>query len=386
MSDLGDLLELMHEADGSFTTFRGEFLVTEHSTVAMRAMAAAMERTTRRSRTRGKRSGSFHGSFFIGNSDEIDADTEPATSRLRIWIDDSGRLREEQGEGEDTGLVIKDGTRWWSYDTMRGAQTNDGDDEASSVVSGSYEHLTNPTALLERLRFRPLGRGERAGRPVVRASAVARAQVVSRPGFGGGADRFEVEVDERYGVILSFRAWFDGDAMLLVEAETVVFDEPLDPATFVFASPDGTAPETEREPPQVAHVALHELAHLAPFDVFVIGALPEGWMSFANFSPPHDRPPRPAQATVIYTAPGGGGTVMLTQQSHAGAGETIPVDRTIDRDGLTLEITERVPGFNSVRLVRGGTRVQITSSELDSDRLIELAGRLQPAPTGPPAI
>jgi hypothetical protein len=210
--------------------------------------------------------------------------------------------------------------------------------------------------------------------------------VVSRPGFGGGADRFEVEVDERYGVILRLQSWFDGDELLLVEAEHVAFDEPLDPDTFVFTSPDGQAPETEREPPRVSHVALHELPALAPFDVFVLGELPEGWMAFANFSPPHDRPPRPAQATVIYTAPGGGGTVMLTQQSHAEGGERIPVDRTIDRDSMTLEITERVPGFNSVRLVRGGTRLQITSAELDSERLIELAGRLQPAPSTPPAI
>ena len=195
-----------------------------------------------------------------------------------------------------------------------------------------------------------------------------------------------MEVDEQYGVILCLRTWFDGNELLLVEAEDVAFDVPLESDTFVFASPDGQAPETEREPPRVAHVALHELAALAPFDVFVIGALPDGWTSFANFSPANDRPPRPAQATVIYTAREAGGTVMLTEQSDADAGATIPVDRTIDRDGVTLEIIERVPGFNSVRLVRDGTRVQITSSELDVERLIELAERLQPAPTSPPVI
>ena len=188
MSDLGDFLEVLHEADGAYRTFRGTFLVTEQSTVAMQAMRAAMDRTPRRSRRRGQSSGSFHGSFFAGGGDQADGDDEPASSRLRVWIERPDRLREEQGEGEDTSLVIRDGTRWWSYDAMMGAQTNNDDEEASSVVSGSYEHLTNPTALLERLKFQPLGRGERIGRRVIRAAALPRPQVVSRPGFGGGAD------------------------------------------------------------------------------------------------------------------------------------------------------------------------------------------------------
>lgn len=394
VADLGDLLELLHDASGAFESFRGEFRVWTNPRVAQSARTAWMERARRGSRVRRRSGSTFGGVIMAGDLVDRDELVESSEISARLWVQRPDRLREEEGEGEDMRLVVRDGGRWWSYDRLSGASTNEGEDEpGSSTVVGEYERMVDPVELLAVLCFEPLGRGVRAGRAVARAHAVPRVG----PGlgrtalslFGPGAEEYELDVDIERGVLLRVATRFGGEELAVVEAREVVFDQSISPEIFVFASPDGRPPKSEADEPSVQRVAIHEAARLAPFTVFALAGMPESWASFATFSSPNDRPVTPATVMLMYVAGDGGGTVIVNQQlSHdvSPARRARPADRQVTRDGLTIEIVELDGSFTMARVTRENTLIEITSADLDADQLIDLATRLQTAPTSPPAI
>jgi len=399
VADLGDLLELLHRASGSFRTFQGEFRTVDHPDVtnqALRAMRDETQRTPSRERRSGG-SGSFSGSFFFGiDEDEDDESAEPVESVLRLWLDRDGhRYREEQGDGEDIQLIVRDGRRWWSFNALVGATSNEGEDDSSrSTVTGSGEVLLTPSKLLGALQFEPTGEGVRAGRAVVRARAkpdpdLNRADLRGLSDFGWGADAYELEVDVERGVLLRVASHFKGAELSLVEAVRVTFDEPLGDDTFVFRSPDGSMPVAESQP-ALEPLPIHEVARRAPFEVFALAGMPEGWTPFATFSPAQKRPPRAAQVSLTYLAASGAGTVFIQQQRQdddVGApGPKRSVEREVVRDGVTVEVVEPIGTYHTVRLILEGTHLAITSSDLDVEQLIELATRFRPAPSEPEPI
>src|ERR1700742_2001813 len=78
-----------------------------------RARRDAMERTPPPSRVRGRRSGGFSGSFFFGLDDTDEEYEEPSESVTRLWFERPDRYREEQGEGDEMQLIVRDGGRGW---------------------------------------------------------------------------------------------------------------------------------------------------------------------------------------------------------------------------------------------------------------------------------
>lgn len=235
MAGVGDFLELLHRASSSYETFCGEFRVVDHSDVsnrALRELRDAVQRTPPPSREarRGGSSGSFSGFFFFGADDDDDPDAieEPSESFMRVWFDRGARrYREEQGEGEEQQLTVRDGRSWWRYDPFMGARSNQGEDESSrSTITGSGEILLSPSKLLAVLQFEQIEEGDRAGRAVLRARAhrnsdakLPTAQGLSD--FGWGADSYELEADVERGVLLRAVSYFKGDEMRSIEAVQV---------------------------------------------------------------------------------------------------------------------------------------------------------------------
>jgi outer membrane lipoprotein-sorting protein len=402
VAGVGDFLELLHRASSSYQTFRGEFRVIDQPDVsnrALRELRDVVERTPPPSREvqRGGSSGSFSGFFFIGASDEDDdATDEPSESLMRVWFDRGARrYREEEGEGEEQQLTVRDGRSWWSYDPFMGARSNEGEDASSrSTIGGSAEILLSPSKLLAVLQFEQVEPGDRGGRSMLRARAhrnpdarLPAAQGLSD--FGWGADAYELEADAERGVLLRAVSYFKGDEMRVIEAIHVAFDEPLSADTFVFSSPDGSAPVSDNEP-RDASIPIHQAAGLAPFAVFVLAGMPDGWTPFARFSPARQRPPSAAQVSLTYLAASGAGTVFVVQHregdDHAPSEAGRLVEREVIRDGVTIEIVESTGEYRTVRLTRDGTRIGITSSDLSADELLELASRLRPAPSEPEQI
>jgi hypothetical protein len=242
VSELGDFLELLHNAGSSFHTLRADFSVWERPAVKHRAMATSTDRRAFSSRIGQRSTGRFTGSFF-GASDAVSESDEDRSS-LKIWVERPNRLREEQRQGQDVDLLIRDGELWWSSDPVLGATTNTEDAEPwQSWVGGEYEGLADPAGLATALRFEPLGQGERAGRQVLRARAVTRNGDSARrdmalTAIGGiGADEYELEIDAALGVVLYAEARLGGSPFSVVEAEAVAFDQAIEPDTFVFVSP-----------------------------------------------------------------------------------------------------------------------------------------------------
>jgi hypothetical protein len=241
VSELGDLLELLHNAGSSFRTLRADFSVWERPAVKHRAIAASTDRRAFSSRIGQGRTGRLTGSFF--GAPAAGSDSEDRSS-LTIWVERPNRLREEQRQGEDVDLLIRDGELWWASDSILGATTNTGDAEPwQSWVGGEYEGLADPAGLATALRFEPLGPGERAGRRVLRARAVMRNSESARrdmalTAIGGiGADEYDLEIDAACGVVLYAEARLHGSAFSIVEAEAVAFDGAIDAEKFLFVAP-----------------------------------------------------------------------------------------------------------------------------------------------------
>ena len=396
MSELGDLLELLHRSRDSYASFTGEFHTVSYPAVTERGIKAAMEQRMSRTRTVGERGGSFSGSFFasVGDDDE-DEIPEAVQSTVHICVERPDRYREQEGEGEGAQLVVRDGRRWWSYSSMLGAQTNEGESASDrSMVYGEYEVLLAPAPLPGLLQFEPLGTGERAGRPVMRARCRPdRSQMPlaarTLSAFGRGADEIEVDVDRERGVILAAKSWLRGEQLSSIAAAHVAFDEPLRAEEFVFTSPDGAVASSEREPGP-RHVPVHKAATVASFPVFVIAGLPEPWMPMATYAPAQHRPPSPEEVAVMYLARDGAGMISVRQCAAGEAAtrprDARPVERTVERDGALIEVLADIDSYHAVRTTREGTQIEIVSDSFDDERLIDLATRLARAPDEPAPI
>jgi outer membrane lipoprotein-sorting protein len=392
MGDLGDLLEVLHCAGSSYRTFRGEFRSVSHTGVVMRTMRELDEGRPSRVRTRRRGSGVSFGSAFLVGEDLPDAD-ESSETKVRVWLEAPARYREEEVDNGVGSLIVRDGVLWWSFNELLGSTTNEREeDPGSSRIGGEYESLLDPASLLALLRFEPMGKGDRAGRHVLLAGARPRDASASLSGLGLGfgghvADLYEFEVDAEHGVILRMASSYKRNELAVIEAVAVAFDEQLPPDIFEFKSPDGSTPETEQEG-RPERVAVHVAAQRAPFQMFVLSGMPEAWASFAIITPARKRPPMPLEITVMYIAGGGAGTALVRQFSHDGHPRAADEEETreIVRDGVTVTVFERSEGFSTVRVILDETDIEISSPDLEADQLVDLATRLQPAPTSPPAL
>jgi outer membrane lipoprotein-sorting protein len=180
------------------------------------------------------------GSFFLWD-DPAEAGVPETLDEtiVRVSAEQPGRYREESGAGEDLELVVRDGPRWWSYDSFLGPQSNEHETQPSaSTVTGRCEGLLAPAPLMGLLHFEPAGSAERAGRRVLRVAARPRERL-DLPGLSlaRGADDYELEVDAERGVLLRVNARFGGQELSVIEAREVAFDEALAPDAFVFTAP-----------------------------------------------------------------------------------------------------------------------------------------------------
>ena len=387
MSELGDILELMHKASTSFETFAGEFVAVDHPDVAQDAMMEAVKR--RSSRIRGARSPTRSHTIqarIHGGPEPADG---PQESRILVWSEPPDRYREQEGDGEEMQLVICDGERWWSYDPFMGALTNGNDaDPGASTVRGQCEQLLRPSGLLARQRLNVTGRGERAGRAVIavhglRSDDRVRSGGASSMDLVGAGDECWLEVDAERGVLLRLESHLRGQPLMLMEARSVSFDEPLSADIFVFVSPDGLQPAAEPDH-KPERVAIHEAVHKVPFHLFVLDPAQHHWTSSSWFSAARKRPPLPATVTTTYIAAEGGVSAVVIQQAFDPAIQTTRSITRIERLGSPpIEVLETPGGIACVKTVIGQTQLQLSSSDLDAQQLTELARRVQPAPTAP---
>jgi hypothetical protein len=234
MSELGELLELLHGAQEPFETLSVTYRVWAHTE---RAMAASMADANA--------SGASVASGLVGPDSEGPYPVE-IEQTIRIWRAPN-RARVERGEGKRS-YGVRVGELWWEWRDGEGASSNedDVDGQLQSNVGMEMQPLLDPTLILGALHLRVTRRGERAGRKTITVQAGVRRgygdlhrRRVGLGRLGIGADRYVIDVDAQRGVLLWVEALRDGEAFQRIEAVEIAFDEPLDDELFVLHRPSG---------------------------------------------------------------------------------------------------------------------------------------------------
>jgi outer membrane lipoprotein-sorting protein len=381
VATLGDVLELLYGAYDRFETVR--LVATDWQHLARSSMASK--------RFAAQSAGTSYAT--IGFTRE--AAPETSEGIVRLWFAKPHRVREER-EGHLRGalLGIRDGERWWMYSPESGARSNEDDERVGSGVGQQYEHFLDPSVLIPDLIFESLDETNVAGRRALRVSARPRGGTRDIPHqvmrLGMGADEYELAVDAERGVLLRALARVDGDEFSVHEVTEIAFDESFAPETFVFVPPEG---EVVRGVRASLHrrLTIEEAVAVAPFTVFVPRAIGPGWRMTVHFFPGEERPASPASVAIQYSRDDASHQLNITQTAVEARD---PFDgfrwEYLDRGGERLRTwtSERDGDAMAVRaqLERDGTRIMISSNDLELDRLIELAEMLVPAPAEPPSL
>ncbi|MGA2007875.1 MAG: hypothetical protein ABSH27_09995 [Solirubrobacteraceae bacterium] len=387
LPDLGGLLELLHNAEMPFVTVVASYRVWRHTERAQAAFIAERE---------AERPGRTVGTVqFARRSDGGEAEESlPETEEVfRIWWAGERFRREQDGGDRDGSYAVRDGKVWWMWDPISGARTNQNDTKVRGV-GNEFEIMLSPTVLLGLLRLRVIGRSVVAGRPAINVEALPRPRVEHGMAFelhhvGGGADRYELSVDEQLGVLLNVVALRENEPFREVTTLAIAFDEAIPDERFRFEAPAGEEIHGVLDRPFVRPVPVVEAQRLAPFTVLIPERIPESWQPRCMFFEASDRPPNPPHISLQYRSEDGHESVSIAEMAAADSGPSY--DQLKQGDGwqdVTIEGTAiRVtkPGFRGpqrqAHLERDGTFVFLTSETLSGEDLAKIAAGLKPAPT-----
>jgi len=291
MSDLGDLLELLHGASERWRTVRTTIWSWRHHGRHMAAWHAWQQNA-----------GGSVTTFGIAASGNDEPEPETSQSQTKLWIDGE-RVREEHEGDLFPRHGVRAGELWWSYDEHNGAMSNEEAPEVGSGIGEQFRYLFDPASIIGGLRFQPVGRTRIADRTGISVHAVARE--TDDPYWAlrhlpHGADDYELVVDDERGVVLRLAARFGGDDFVIVELVDVAFDEEFPPETFAFEPPPGERIRSPHSLWMTRDLTIEETQREAPFTVWVPSSLEPGWEMTVHYSPGNDRRPTPASVMIHY--------------------------------------------------------------------------------------
>lgn len=375
---LGALLVLLHGSDTPFDTVHAAYRVWWHRERTQAAFTAHAEARDRRVTRYGRR----------------DARPKPVESEetVRIWRA-GDRVRVEHHGGEQDGYyAVSDGPLWWVWSEGTGARSNQDDPSVGGNFTNQLQIMLNPVALLSSLRLRPTGKAQVAGLPTITAHGTPRPQSPDRGDafelheLGTGADHYELEVDQRRGVLLAVTAIHDGQPFHTITTLELCFDRPIPEETFRFTPPAGEQLEPIRGTHRLRYVTLVEAQQQAPFTVLMPDSIPHDWQVQCRFIDASERPPSPVEIGLSYDSVDGHESVSLTQTA---AGASNPHTRFVDeenwekvtRDGISMRTRPAGWGQAQVELELAGTWVHLMSDNLTRDQVLRIAAGLRPAPS-----
>lgn len=372
MSELGQVLELMHTCDQRWRSIRAEGHEWHHHERMEEAFMRGLER---RPRVRGRRAAGH----------ESGECREP----WRVAIEQPDKARAEFAAGGETVVqVLRDRTAW-TWSPAQGAQTYE-PGGPPAIGAGSAAALLQPYQLLPAVELEVRGRTAAAGRAafVVRAVPVRRddGEPERDIDLGRGADECHLLVDAERGVILRSEARLGGAPFRVLEMEAVAFDEALSDDMFPVAPPEGEAFEA------VEHgrsVMLEELPGAVGFQVLLPGRPPDWHFEVGvRLEPPRPRHGVPASLRIEYSGdPLGEASDDLVIAESADPMPLWDWMEWREVDGMLAGQDHNVePAVNRVRVEREGTHVELSSYSLPIQALVEAARSLVPLPTRPPAL
>jgi hypothetical protein len=255
VTELGDLLVLLHGARGRVSTVRAVVRTWHHVRVRGEAMARVVER----------------GDVVPYGPAEV-PERDCVESLVRVWFVPPDRVREQREDPDGARFGVRRGRLWWRYDAHNGAMSNEDRPEVGGGVGEEFGWLLDPAAVIGLLDFGPISRGLRAGRRVLCVRAVPR---VSGYGFDEplwrlgamGADELGLEVDAERGMLLRMESRFEQRPFAVSEVLEISFDEEFPDDTFVFSPPPGEEVRSIAEQFGVRRdLTIEQAVALAPFD------------------------------------------------------------------------------------------------------------------------
>lgn len=369
MSELGDLLELLHGADEPFDTVTVTWRTWRHHERAHQALLAHAERS-------GGRSVTTYGSAEA---------PEESAEILRMWRQGEC-VREEHDDGR---FAVAVGSTWWLWDERSGAFSNESEPEVGSGVGQQFALLLSPARLLGGIALRVTGSGEVAGRPTIEVEATLRPELRNRQfGFemhelGLGAERYVLQVDRERGVLLGSTALTGAEPFVVIEALEIAFDQPIDPERFVFVPPAGETVHSSRDQGvHLEHVTLVEAQQRAAFTVLMPREVPEDWRPRCLYVEEHKRPEVPETVTLLYHSDDGHQSVNISQtvagdERREGQSLIEADDWDVRADGVRVRA---MGGQAQAWVERAGTCAFLSSDTLSSEELARLTESLVPAP------
>jgi hypothetical protein len=362
VSQFSELLELMHGAVGRVRSVRATLVERRRPELLKRAFVRFAERVEM------ARGGGYfhvpHGGVAPGGEAgehvwQIELTAEP------------GRFRQERRGPDAEHVLVVDGERWWDWSPAFGLRSHE--DERGVRHHGGL-HLLDPSEFLAGYALEPAGTADVAGRPAIRVR-VGRTSAEHRPfGLEPGIEKAELLLDAERGVVLRRAELVDGEEAFVREVETISYDKPQPPETFVFELPAGASARGPAEP-QVTTV--DAAAAAASFRVFKLASVPLEWRVQAIYVAATERPTLPDSVTLLYTRPDGGLRLQIRESTREHEMPAIGVERRFDQRGRNYIALgpERPAGREPAELifVTEGTQIRMSSSELPLERLLACA-------------
>jgi len=228
MSELGELLELIHNAHARVSTFEAEY----RDWINPRP---SLELSLERSEL-GEAEIQWHGAGPF---------PKPHVATRRIWLRAPRCVRIEIEDDEQlVRLGVRDGSRWLRWDRVDGVTVGDIPGLSDGGRAGAppllAPPLIQPAQLLAALWFEPRGKDARAGRQILAARARPRHPLSSADGLG-----YDFEFDAEHGTILHRTTLDGGVPIRATEVLHVRYGHSIDPARFELVAPDGPASPVE---------------------------------------------------------------------------------------------------------------------------------------------
>jgi hypothetical protein len=381
VSDLGDLLVLLHGARGRVSTVRATVRTWQHLTRRDEATARLVESGQLRA----------YGPLHLAG--------ETVEGLTRYWIAPPDRAREEHEGDDGEYYAVRRGALWWRYDPENGALSNEDEPEIGGGIADELGLLLDAAEAIGVLDFPDIGTGRQAGRPTLCVRAVPRA-LADRPHWplwrlgAMGADELLLDVDAERGMLLRTECRFERQPMSVTEVVEVAFDEQIPESTFVFTPPSGEEVRSVTERSMVRRdLTIEQAVALAPFTVWIPARLPAGWETEIGFAAGRDRPPMAPRVFLHCRTEDGTHRLTIGQgpADHPAADEEAGPGgpwRAVERNGRRMQIRDPAESWQraQARLELGGTRILIDSGDLEADALADLGAGLVRAPAEPPEL
>jgi len=370
VSELGDLLDLMHGAVGRTGTVSAVLFEQRRPELLKRAFQRFGERVEF------ARAGGYFrvplGGVAPGEQAEVHR------WRVELWAE-RGRFRQERRGPDAEHVLVVDRERWWSWSPAMGLQSYE--EERGVHHFGAGLEMLDPARFLSGFDLDPAGEVVVAGRAACRVRV--RARDLERHRAGGlelGIEEAELLLDRERGLILRRAELFESEEAFVREVEEIAYDVPLPAETFVFELPPGAS---TANPLQPEITTVDGAAELASFPAFKLDPAPLGWPVQAMYVAATERPTLPDAVTLLYTRADGGERLRILQRPSAHELPAIGGERRFERSGRSYVALgpEQPVGREPAELIFAidGTQIRMSSSELAATTLLDYADQLVPA-------